>query len=300
MIVESASASTPTVASGCALCGQPLPQTAATRRRPHGLARRARRRRASPGGAGDRQRRRAGRPSAPQRHHDGEHQERERRQEQRRRGRACRASVVIPSAGPGDPPCTVRRMRKSRMTMARPSAASATVMQMVNTVKTMPGGVAAEPREGDQVDVDGVQHQLDAEQDADGVAARHHAEEADAEERPPRASGRPGAPSASLPASRSRSRRAAPPASARPAARRAARTASARSRRSSCVRSPAIGGFSRASGLLADDADECRPAARRDTPAPAAMPRLVCEMRSPTSRSVTTMAKTTIVMMPPA
>ena len=29
-------------------------------------------------------------------------------------------------------------MRKRRMTMARPSAASATVMQIVNTVNTMP------------------------------------------------------------------------------------------------------------------------------------------------------------------
>ena len=41
-------------------------------------------------------------------------------------------------------------------------------------------GVVA--REGDQVDVDGVEHQLDAEQDADGVPPRHHAEEADGEE----------------------------------------------------------------------------------------------------------------------
>ena len=68
------------------------------------------------------------------------------------------------------------------MTRARPSATSATVMQMVKTVKIMPDDVAVEAREGDQVDVDGVQHQLDAEQDADGVAPRDDAEEADAEE----------------------------------------------------------------------------------------------------------------------
>ena len=36
------------------------------------------------------------------------------------------------------------------------------------------------------------------------------------------------------------------------------------------------------------------------TSAAAAMPRLVCDNRSPTSRSVTTIAKTTIVMTPPA
>src|SRR5262249_42113432 len=44
-----------------------------------------------------------------------------------------------------------------------------------------PCHVAAEARECDQIDVDGVEHQLDAEQDADRVPARQHAEEADGE-----------------------------------------------------------------------------------------------------------------------
>src|SRR5262245_32065917 len=44
-----------------------------------------------------------------------------------------------------------------------------------------PRHVAAEAREGDQIDVDGVEHQLDAEEDADRVPARQDAEEADGE-----------------------------------------------------------------------------------------------------------------------
>src|SRR5207302_3224148 len=40
-----------------------------------------------------------------------------------------------------------------------------------------PGQVVAKAREGYEVDVHGVEHQLDAEQDADGVLAREHAEE---------------------------------------------------------------------------------------------------------------------------
>jgi hypothetical protein len=60
---------------------------------------------------------------------------------------------------------------EDQMTSASPSATSATVMQMVNTVKTSRHAMP-EAGEGDEVDVDGVQHQLDAEQDADGVAPR--------------------------------------------------------------------------------------------------------------------------------
>src|SRR5262245_742992 len=44
------------------------------------------------------------------------------------------------------------------------------------------GDVTAEARERDQVDVDRVEHQLDAEQDADRVPARQHAEQADGED----------------------------------------------------------------------------------------------------------------------
>ncbi len=43
--------------------------------------------------------------------------------------------------------------------------------------------------EGHQVDVDGVQHQLDAHQNGDGVAAAEHAIQADAEEPPRRGPG---------------------------------------------------------------------------------------------------------------
>src|SRR5258707_2179063 len=45
-----------------------------------------------------------------------------------------------------------------------------------------PGDVAQEAGEGHQVDVDRVEHQLDAEQDADGVSPGEHAEQPDAEE----------------------------------------------------------------------------------------------------------------------
>ena len=44
-----------------------------------------------------------------------------------------------------------------------------------------PCRLPAVAREGDEVDVDRVHHQLDAEQDANRVAARRHAEQADAE-----------------------------------------------------------------------------------------------------------------------
>src|SRR5688500_3499001 len=42
-------------------------------------------------------------------------------------------------------------------------------------------GIAVHPREGNQIDVDRVQHELDAEEDPDGVAPGHHAEETDRE-----------------------------------------------------------------------------------------------------------------------
>jgi hypothetical protein len=45
----------------------------------------------------------------------------------------------------------------------------------------MPADIAVEPAERDEVDVDGVEHQLDAEQNADGVAPRDDAEQADRE-----------------------------------------------------------------------------------------------------------------------
>src|SRR5712692_3714955 len=45
-----------------------------------------------------------------------------------------------------------------------------------------PDHVRVVAREGDQVDVDGIDHELDAEQDANGIPARDDAEEADGEE----------------------------------------------------------------------------------------------------------------------
>src|SRR5262249_36815060 len=50
------------------------------------------------------------------------------------------------------------------------------------TGEDQPPQVAVEAREGDQIDVDSVQHQLDPEQDADRVAAGQDAEEADRED----------------------------------------------------------------------------------------------------------------------
>ncbi len=67
------------------------------------------------------------------------------------------------------------------MTMASPTATSATVMAMVKSAKTTPVRSPRKRAEGDEVDVDGVEHQLDAEQDPDGVAPGEHAEEADGE-----------------------------------------------------------------------------------------------------------------------
>src|SRR5262245_47194698 len=43
------------------------------------------------------------------------------------------------------------------------------------------GDIGAETRKRHQIDVDGIQHQLDAEKNAYGVAARHDAEQPDAE-----------------------------------------------------------------------------------------------------------------------
>src|SRR2546426_11287863 len=45
-----------------------------------------------------------------------------------------------------------------------------------------PGQVGLEARERHEVDVDRVQHQLDAEQDADGIPPRQHTEEPDGED----------------------------------------------------------------------------------------------------------------------
>ena len=69
------------------------------------------------------------------------------------------------------------------MTIASPTATSVTVIAMVKSVEHPPRHRAVEVREGDQVDVDGVQHELEAEEDADGVPPREHPEEPDREHR---------------------------------------------------------------------------------------------------------------------
>ena len=78
---------------------------------------------------------------------------------------------------------TVPRLRKTAMTIARPIAASAAATAM--TKKRRRGGPGPSPRvarEGEEGEVGGVEHQLDAHEDHQRVAAHQHAEHAQAEE----------------------------------------------------------------------------------------------------------------------
>ena len=77
---------------------------------------------------------------------------------------------------------TVPRLRKTAMTMARPMAASAAATAMTKKADTWPTSVAAHAREGEEGEVGGVEHQLDAHEDHQRVAADQHAEHAQAEE----------------------------------------------------------------------------------------------------------------------
>ena len=69
------------------------------------------------------------------------------------------------------------------MTMARPMAASAAATAMTKNAETWPSHVAALAREGEEGQVRRVEHQLDAHEHHQRVAAHQHAEHAQAEER---------------------------------------------------------------------------------------------------------------------
>ena len=66
--------------------------------------------------------------------------------------------------------------------MARPTPTSAAAMAITNRANTWPATVAVHGAEGDQVDVDGVEDQLDRHQHEHAVAAGEHAVDADAEQ----------------------------------------------------------------------------------------------------------------------
>ena len=78
---------------------------------------------------------------------------------------------------------------RSEIVRARPMAASPAAIVITKIEKTWPGQVREPPREGDQVQIDGVQHQLDRHQDRQEVAPHEHAEEPDREEQEARRSG---------------------------------------------------------------------------------------------------------------
>ena len=64
----------------------------------------------------------------------------------------------------------VPRLRKKQTRIASPIAASAAATVSTKSVKTWPDQIAQMRREGDQVDVDRQQHELDRHQDDDHVA----------------------------------------------------------------------------------------------------------------------------------
>src|ERR1700675_1592626 len=161
-----------------------------------------------------------------------------------------------------------------------------------------PYHVGVEAREGDQVDVDGVEHQLDAEEDADGVPPRHDAEEADGEEH--RGEREVGAEAHGY--SSGLAKYSAP--------RSPTSSSTARSSKGSTNSVSSTWPMARVTSTAMTGRSTGRSAPRRkrrtprsNAPAstrPVTMCRLVCVRRSPTSRSVTTMAKTTMVTTPPA
>ncbi len=69
------------------------------------------------------------------------------------------------------------------MMMPSPTAASAAASVMIKIAKTCPPTHAEQPRERHEINIHGVQNQLDAHQNDDDVAARDHADDADGEER---------------------------------------------------------------------------------------------------------------------
>ena len=66
--------------------------------------------------------------------------------------------------------------------MARPTPTSAAATAMTNRANTWPTTVLLHRAEGDQVDVDGVEDQLDRHEHHHAVLAGDHAVDADAEE----------------------------------------------------------------------------------------------------------------------
>ena len=68
------------------------------------------------------------------------------------------------------------------MTRARPTAASAAATVITKNTMIWPSTVPSVAAERDERQVDGVQHDLDREQDRDQVAAQEHARRADREQ----------------------------------------------------------------------------------------------------------------------
>src|SRR5574342_533202 len=158
--------------------------------------------------------------------------------------------------------------------------------------------VGVEARESDQVDVDGIEHQLDAEQDPDGVPSRYDAEETDGKER--RGEGQVRAEPHGYSSGLAKYSAPRSPTSSSTARSSNGRTNSVSSTWPRArVTSTAIIG--RSTGRSAPRRKRRTPRSRAPASTrPVTMCRLVCVMRSPTRRSVTTMAKTTRVMTPPA
>ena len=77
---------------------------------------------------------------------------------------------------------TLLRLRKMASTMARPTPTSAAATAMTNRANTWPDDRAVHGAERDEVDVDGVEDQLDRHEHHDAVAAGDHAVDADAEQ----------------------------------------------------------------------------------------------------------------------
>ena len=77
---------------------------------------------------------------------------------------------------------TVSLFRKMATMMARPTAASAAATVITKKAKTCPRHRPEEAGVGQERQVDGVQHQLDAHEDDDCVPAREHARHANEKE----------------------------------------------------------------------------------------------------------------------
>src|SRR3989304_1083055 len=147
-------------------------------------------------------------------------------------------------------------------------------------------GVAGE---GHQVHVDRVQHQLDAQEDPDGVPPRQDAEEADREQ-----AGRQDQIGLEPHHSSFRAKKSAPRSPARKSTARSSNGSTKRVRRSrpmAWVRSPVRGGAAAGSFAPAMKTTIQTRTARETRP-PVKTPRLVWASRSPPTRSVPTLGQT--------